>query len=401
MEHEQQHRVPVRRAVAFTSACATPVAPPVFAHRAPVVLADPSRSLHHHRGDAAHPRRPGSLWEHVWSFEALHAAYRRARRQKRYHAEVLHFSANLEGELLQLQNELIWKTYRPSPYRLFYVHNPKTRQIMAPAFRDRVVHHALCAVLEPLADRRFIFDSYACRIGKGTHAALRRLQAFLRRATAHGHHAWVLKADVSRYFPSVPHQPLLARWRRIIADADVLWLVWEILRSVGAPNTMGEMCGLPIGALTSQVSANVYLDPIDHAVKEVLREPWYLRYMDDMVIVGREKVALRACQRHLAELLASAGLLLNPKTAILSTAVGVPFVGYRIWATHARVLQPTLRRMRRRLRALREDAADGTCDLADVSRRVQSWVAHAAHAESWRVRTALLNDVVFHRPSEA
>jgi retron-type reverse transcriptase len=351
--------------------------------------------MHYAQGDPTTGRPGSSLWDHVASFEALHAGYRRARLSKRYQPEVLRFSADLETELITLQNELRWRSYRTSPYRLFLVHDPKRRQIMAPAFRDRVVHHALCAELEPLCERRFIFDSYACRLGKGTHRAMRRLQHFAFAASRRGHRAWALKADVSRYFVSIPHAPLLDRLRRIVTDPDVQWLVQEILASAAlSVDPGGGARGLPIGALTSQLFANVYLDRVDHAVKEDWREPWYVRYMDDLVIVSRDRAGLRRRWRALRDLLADIGLELNPKTAVYPVEGGVPFVGYRIWPERTRVLQSTLRGFRRRLRQMAAHVRRGALSWSDVLLSIRSWIAHAQHADSWRVREQILGDLV-------
>lgn len=375
--------------------------PSAHAHCAPgiLVVGDDGRSTHHAQGDP-HPRgggRPGSSWwEKIIAFDALHAAYLRARRGKRYQADVLAFSANLETELVTLHNELRWRTYRTSPYRSFEVFDPKRRQILAPAFRDRVVHHALCAVVEPLCERRFIHDSYACRAGKGTHAAMRRLQTFLRRATSRGHQAWALKADVSRYFPSIPHGALLRRLWAIVPDSDAHWLFREILASTALSGPGEPPRGLPIGALTSQLFANVYLDQVDHAIKEDWGEPWYLRYMDDLVVVDRDRLHLRRAWRDLADTFAQHGLAMNPKTTIFAAHAGVPFVGYRVWADRVRVLQASLRRFRRHLRTFAHALRRGAMTWAEVLMRIRSWLAHAAHADSWRVRERLLGDMVFH-----
>jgi RNA-directed DNA polymerase len=369
---------------------------------APEVRVRKDGSLHHVQDGPAEPGRPGpSLWDQVTSFDALHAAYRRARKEKRYQPDVLHFSANLESELIQLHHELRFRVYRTSRYRSFEVRDPKPRQILAPAFRDRVVHHALCAVIEPRCERRFIYDSYACRVGKGTHAAQRRLQAFLRRATSGGHRAWAVKADVSRYFPSIPHSLLRDRIHDVVGDPDIHWLIDEILASTalseGAPAR-----GLPIGALTSQLFANLYLDGVDHLVKEGWREPWYVRYMDDLVIVMRDQVQARARLADLQEAFHAIGLAMNPKSCLYPVAQGVPFVGFRIWPSHTRVLQGSLRRMRRRLRGMQGDYADGRLPFTHILTRIRSWLAHADHAQSAHVRARLLHDVIFHpRPSRA
>ena len=168
-------------------------------------------------------KRHGNLWDRMISFGSLLQAAHSAARGKRFKPGVARFVFDLERQLLLLHEELASKTYRPGPYRTFTIYEGKTRQISAAPFRDRVVHHALTGVLEPIFERSFIFDSYACRKGKGTHAAVDRCQQFARR------YRYVLKADVRKFFPSIDHQILKTLITRKIKDPDVLWLVGLII----------------------------------------------------------------------------------------------------------------------------------------------------------------------------
>jgi retron-type reverse transcriptase len=199
---------------------------------------------------------------------------------------VARFFFRLEPELVRLQEELTSMTYRPGPYRTFTIYEGKARQISAAPFRDRVVHHALTGILEPIFERSFIHDSYACRKGKGTHAAVDRCQQLARR------HAYVLKADVRRFFPSIDHVILKNQIARRIKDPRVLWLVNTIVdhSNPQLPAIMWfpgddlftpieRRRGLPLGNQTSQFFANVYLDALDHFVTDRLRFS-YVRYVD-------------------------------------------------------------------------------------------------------------------------
>jgi retron-type reverse transcriptase len=208
-------------------------------------------------------RQFSNLYPAVYDFENLYISYLRARQNKRYKDEVLRFSANLEDNLITIQNELIYQAYRCGRHREFYVYEPKKRLIMAPPFRDRVVHHALCNVIEPIFDRRFIFDSYACRVGKGTHRGADRVTQFLRSAKERWSTVYCLKGDISQYFPSIDHDILLAIVEDRITCPGTRWLINEIVRSTEATNELTHV-GLPIGNLTSQLFANVYLDQLDH-----------------------------------------------------------------------------------------------------------------------------------------
>jgi len=235
-------------------------------------------------------KRLGWVWDSVTAFDNLLLAYRKARRGKRGREEVARFACELEPELLRLQTELREGRYRPGQYRQFTIYERKPRLISAAPFRDRVVHHALMNIIEPPLDRRFIDDCYACRKGKGVHAAVNRYQAYAQR------YAYVLKLDIRQYFPSIDHRLLKETLLRRIKDPDVLALLGAIIDGGPPASPEGDFLfpgddlftplerrrGILIGNLTSQFFANLYLDDFDHWLKESLRTPAYLRYVDDL-----------------------------------------------------------------------------------------------------------------------
>ncbi|MGQ9592834.1 MAG: reverse transcriptase domain-containing protein, partial [Planctomycetota bacterium] len=236
------------------------------------------------------------LFEEIASLENLWEAARRASLGRRRKPYVARFLLNLEDELTRLQEELRSRTYRPGPYSTFRVYEPKERLISAAPFRDRVVHHALVRVIEPLFERRFVFDSWANRLGKGTHRALERFQGFSRRFR------YVLKGDIRKYFPSIDHEILKAKIRRVIRCPGTLWLLDAIIDASNTQDPVVEYFpgddiltplerrkGLPIGNLTSQFFANVYLDDLDHFVKDGLGVKAYLRYVDDFAAFSDDK----------------------------------------------------------------------------------------------------------------
>lgn len=330
------------------------------------------------------------LYPAIYDFQNLYVAYLRARRGKRYRPEVLRFSANLEEELIALQNELIWKTYRTGPYRCFYVHDPKTRLVAALPFRDRVVHHALCNVIEPILERRFIEDSFACRIGKGTHRGADRVTSFLRRAGRRWGTVYCLKADVAQYFASINHRVLMDILGRTIACPDTRWLIQEILGSTVEPGDP-DPTGIPIGNLTSQLFANVYLNELDQFVKHALRAPFYVRYMDDFILLAGDKPTLWGWRREIEGFLAHRlKLRLNSKTDIFPVSRGIDFLGYRIWATHRLLRKASVKRMRRKLKVFRDRYRRGSIDFGRINACVQSWLGHAWHANTYRLREKLL-----------
>jgi RNA-directed DNA polymerase len=326
------------------------------------------------------------LFEQITDFGNLHAAYLKARRGKRYSADALRFGANLEEELLALQDELRQGIYRTGSYNVFMVYEPKARQIAALPFRDRVAQHALCRVIEPIWEARFIRDSYACRVGRGTHAGANRLTQFLRQAERRWPGAvYVLKMDVRSYFPSINHATLLDLLRRHIACDPTMALIEGI---VGSWPVGGGEAGLPIGNLTSQLFANVYLHELDLFVKQQLHVERYVRYMDDMVIVGSDKRELQATRAQIAQFLDERlALQLNHKTQVFPAAQGVSFLGYRIWATHRLLGRSSARRMQRRLRGWRRSGVAP----AELTASVRSWLGHARHANTYRLRRRVLS----------
>ena len=278
----------------------------------------------------------GSLFSKIVAFPNLVLAARRAARGKRFRPNVARFSLQLEEELHALRQSLTAHSYRPGPYRTFVLREKKPRLISAAPFRDRVVHHALCNVVEPIVDRSFMFDSYACRKGKGTHAAIERASQYARRF------GYVLKCDVAQYFPSIDHEILLRLLSRYLWDEEVLWLVKTIVdgsnpqpeANVFFPGddlfTPGERRrGLPIGNQTSQFFANVYLNRLDHFVKDVLRMPGYVRYVDDMLVFDREKGRLHEAHVAIQQYCASLRLRLHARKCFVApTNVGVTFLGH-------------------------------------------------------------------------
>jgi retron-type reverse transcriptase len=309
---------------------------------------------------------------------------------------VLEFTRYLEENLIIIQNELIWRTYTTGEYRHFIVHEPKARPVAALPFRDRVVQHAVNNVLEPLFDKGFIYDSYACRTGKGTHAGANRLTCFLQRAQREWGRVYCLKADIAKYFPSINHWTLKEIIRRRIACPDTLWLIDDIIDSGGDGGTPPR--GLPIGNLSSQLWANAYLDQLDHYVKEVLCERYYIRYMDDFVILGPDKQRLWQIRRE-AECYLNhrLDLRLNQKTGIWPISRGVDFLGYRIWPTHRLVRKSSIKRMQRKLRVFRRKHQAGQIGLERIDASIQSWLGHVSHASSYNLRRKLLGEFVLRR----
>lgn len=345
-----------------------------------------------------------NLFNKIASFENLLVAAKKAQRGKRFKEAAALFNLNLEKELLQIQRELKEKTYTHSKYRDFFIYDPKRRLISAAPYHDRVLHHAVCNIVEPIFDKTFIYDSYACRGGKGTHAAVDRYTAFARK------NRYVLQCDIQKYFQSVDHEILLALVSRKIKCADTLWLLDKIIFSRADNSVINyfktddlftpyqRIRAIPIGNLTSQFFANVYLNGFDHFIKEDLRCRYYIRYVDDFVVLDNSKERLHEVHRKMVEYLESLRLRLHrKKSRIYRVKEGIQFLGYRIFPTHRLLKKENALKMRRKLRKYSRQYADGRIDLKKISQSIQSWIGHAKHADTYRLRSGILQSVAFQR----
>lgn len=343
------------------------------------------------------------MFDNITSWENLLHAYRRAAKRKRSKLDVAAFEYRLEEELIRLQQELRQQTYRPGLYRSFFIHDPKRRLISAAPFRDRVVHHALCHWIEPPYERSFINDSYANRVGKGAHAARARCQQFARRFR------YVLQCDVRQFFPSIDHAILRNQLARKISDAQTIWLASLILdggkdaltdqyQMVYFPGddlfAVNRPRGLPIGNLTSQFWANVYLNPFDHFVKRELRCRGYLRYVDDFLLFADDKETLWQWRTAVEERLGRLRLTIHPGAQPRPVTEGVPFLGFVIFPDRIRLKRRKGVQYRRKFRRMLAQAAAGEIPLAAVSASVRGWINHARWGNTVGLRKAVLSKEV-------
>jgi len=352
-----------------------------------------------------------SLYARIHTWDNLLLAYRKASKGKRSKEPAARFEYHLEDNLITLQDELRTKTYHPGAYNSFYIHEPKRRLISAAPFRDRVVHHALCNVIEPIFERSFIHDSYANRVGKGTHRALDRAQRYARR------YRYVLPCDVRQFFPSIDHAILRDILARKIRDPDTMWLIDRILESgVGVLSEEYQMVwfpgddpstgsgqgllaaerprGLPIGNLTSQFWANCYLNPFDHFVKRELRCQGYVRYVDDMLLFGDDKDQLWAWKRAIVARLARLRLTIHEECAqVRPVTEGFPFLGFVVYPHKRRLRRRKGVAYARRFRVLVREYAAGRLPLERVTASAQGWANHARFGDTLGLRRAVLSSV--------
>ena len=316
------------------------------------------------------------------------AAYRKARKGKRYRPEVLKFEQDREANLSQAIAAIRDGTYTAGRYYCFKVYEPKERLIMALPFFDRVVQHMIVNVIEPLFEKRFIFHSYACRKNKGVHEASETLSNWLYNLQVRqGKKIYAIKADIHHYFQSIDHEILKEEVRRYISDKRALKVIDHIIDHNGI---YPDGVGIPVGNLTSQLFANVYLNILDQYIKHDLHVHYYIRYMDDFIILGEDPAELRAilekidafCQDRLR-------LELNPKTTIIAAKNGVDFVGYRHFPTFKIIRKGATRRLKKLLHAFETGEVDE--ELFDKS--INSRLASIEHADAWNLCADLREEI--------
>jgi len=309
-------------------------------------------------------------------------AFRGSRRT----AEACAFHFQLESELIGLKRHLEAGTYRPRPYRYFRIREPKERTVSVASFRDRVVHHAVVGILEPIYERRFIHHSYATRKAKGTHRAVLAGQRFLRR------YPFYLKADIEKYFESIDHGVILSQLEKAVKDDRLLSLIEVIVRNNDVSLGKADGKGLPIGNLTSQFFANVYLNEFDHFVLEKIRAGPYIRYMDDFVIFSDRKASLlearNAIRVYLEKYLC---LKLKEKATFINRGTnGLSFLGFRIFPNLLRLKRENVGRLRRKLAFRRYEFEAGIISEEKFRQSLASLFGHLEFLNSFRLRASCL-----------
>ena len=334
-------------------------------------------------------------WEKIIAWENLWLAFRKAARGKRGHPPAARFEHQVADHLIRLQAELHSGSYQPGEYTHFYIHEPKRRKISAAPFRDRVVHHALCNVIDPVFDQTFIAHSYANRKGKGTHRAIDHLQGCAQ------NHGYVLRMDIVKHFPSLDHALLRAELARHLQDDRVLWLVDQILASgAGVLAEEYEVVyfpgddlfaanrprGLPIGNLTSQFWSNCSMNPFDHFVLEELGCAGYLRYVDDFCLFSNSKRELWTWKRAIQEKLADLRLTIHPGAQVMPVTEGTPWLGWIVWPHRRRLKARNALDFTRRLEGNLDLYQAGQISFAELDASIQGWINHVRYGDTWGLR---------------
>ena len=331
-------------------------------------------------------KRHANLIEHIVAFENLLLAAKKASRGKRGKRAVAAFNFHLENELIALQSELKSETYHPRPYTQFEVREPKVRKICSSHFRDRVVHHSICNLIEPILEKKAVFDSYACRYNKGAHLAVKRCQEFSRK------HDYYLKCDIKKFFESIDHSILKSMLDGVFKDKSLLRLLNIIIDHEVPGNPSGR--GLPIGNLTSQHFANYYFGKLDHYIKDQLRIKGYVRYMDDFISFSNNKDDLHELLSQIEHFVSNfLKLELKSRATIIAPVTeGIPFLGFRIFRNTIRLKRENLVRARRKIRNKEKLYRNGKLSEKKLLLSINSIVGHVAHVNSLGIRRKIFEE---------
>lgn len=309
------------------------------------------------------------------------------------------FERRLEQHLFQLHWDLRSQTYEHSPYSAFTICDPKQRRIHKATVRDRIVHHAVFAALNPLFEPTFIAHSFSCRKGKGTHRGVDALQRMLRQVSRNNTRpCYALKCDIHQFFASVNHAILFGILEKRIKDEKLTRLLRKIINSfTSADPTLFERKGIPIGNLTSQLFANVYMNEFDQFMKHILKVKYFIRYTDDFVIVSDDENHLRLILPSIASFLQETlRLNLHPhKVTIRKFAQGIDFLGYIILPHHRQMRHKTKRRMLRKLNETAVAASANLLSREKAEQSLQSYLGVLSHADCYRLGQDLQNQYWF------
>ncbi|MBD3290488.1 RNA-dependent DNA polymerase [candidate division KSB1 bacterium] len=350
-------------------------------------------------------KRHANLWEQLTSFENIHLAFKKAIKGKGYKPYTMQFIENLEHNLITIQSQLIDKTYHPGNYRTFFIYEPKKRMISAAPFVDRIVHHCLINIIGPIFEGTFIAQSYANQTGKGSHKAIRYVQAMMQKSN------YIMHCDIRKYFPSIDHDILKALIHRKIKDPNVLWLIHLIIDNSNPQEMVVDYFpgdnlfspierrkGLPIGNLTSQFFANIYLNGFDHFVKQTLNCHFYARYVDDFVVADSDKKILWEKCQEMECYLEKLRLRIHPdKKHVRPVKQGLRFLGQFIYPDRRLLPKENIRRFMRRMKQFQKLYSQGDVSLEDINHSLQSWLGHAKQANSFALRRDLMRKITFER----
>lgn len=341
-------------------------------------------------------KRLGYLYEQIYDWNNLLTAFHDAKKGKSS-ADLSAFEYSWESNLLDIQARLRDQTYRFGAYRQFDIYEPKQRTISCAPFRDRVLHHAICNIIMPILEKSMIVDSYACRKNKGLHKALRRAFWFYQNSQFH------YRLDIKKYFYTIDHQVLLSKLARKFKDPKLLSLLEQLLDTYDSgvqyyfPAAESDVCdmirprGLPIGNLTSQLFANFYLSELDHYVRERLHHPYYIRYMDDVIVFGDSREGLKEVVNIINTKLYDIRLCPNEKkNYIKKNTQGIDFLGFRLHENRIKLRSRNLVRFRRKLKSRKV-----VTDFSQLLRSINGHIGYLTAGHTKKLINSVFEDIEF------
>ncbi len=335
------------------------------------------------------PKRQNNIWEKTITFSKLLSAHKRAKKGKKFREEIIKFEMNLEENLIQIGNQLKNGTYEFGKFREFTIYEPKERKIKVLPYRDRIVHQLYVEeCLKPIFVKDFIKDSYACIKGRGVHQAVDRLYKNMKKMQKENTEYYILKCDISQYFYSIPHETLYKTIERRIKDKKFLEFTKKIIKY----NQTGK--GIPIGNYTSQYFANIYLNQLDKYIKEKLKIKYYIRYMDDFVLLLNSKEESKSTKEKVEKYLETLGLKLNPKTTYMKNTEGVNFCGYKLYNDRKILRRKNKTRLKRWLKKIQKMYANDEITLDEISRKLPSISGYLKHCKSFRLYESMLETFI-------
>ncbi len=322
-----------------------------------------------------------NLYQELCSVENIELAFKKAQKRKSNKPYVIEFKNNLDENLKLLREELLSEVYQPRPLRTFVIRDPKVRKIRKSYFVDRIVHHAICNILDPIFEKRFIYDSFANRLGKGTLNAIKRFDKFKQKVSKNNtRNCYVFKADVKHYFDEVNHSILIDILRKKINDEKLISLISKVLKN------HSDKIGMPLGNMTSQFFANCYLNELDRFVKNELKAKYYIRYVDDFVILDNDRNILESYKEKINIFLKEKLQLElhSTKSKILLLDRGISFLGFRSYPHHRLLRKANIRTMKKRI------------DIGDydpICEFLEGWFSYANHANTYNLRHKVTENI--------
>lgn len=335
------------------------------------------------------------LFEKMTSLHQIFFSWDQFRRGKSKKKDVQLFERHLEDNIFQLQYDLATSQYKHAPYEQFYVTDPKQRHISKASVRDRLLHQVVYTVLSEKLDRKFIFHSLSCRLGKGTHVGVTQLQKMIKKMSGNGKlPCFALKMDIRKFFDSVDHKILKTLLRKNIQDSQALNIIDMIIDSFKVEETPEGAIGIPLGNVTSQFFANLYLHELDDFIKQNLKEKYYLRYSDDFIILANNnEIHLKDLILIIQEFLQkNLRLELHPKKVIIRKLTqGIDFVGSILFEKYVITRTRTKQRMKQKLKEAYENYLIGKIDAKPMDQKLQSYLGILSHANQHTLSNALKN----------